>query len=142
MRDGVLQRGTRRNNGWPVSIILTLVGIAVFCFIFTGMRLDRSKLGTYNRESEERNAEGDSAEDDFESPSQPMSVTDKYYNKLTGAVCGIIMLIATVMALLMLFVASMRMPRLGGLVFGELFSGFLGRLAASCVALPAQSSSC
>ena len=71
-----------------------------------------------------------------------MSVTDKYYNKLTGAVCGIIMLIATVMALLMLFVASMRMPRLGGLVFGELFSGFLGRLAASCVALPAQSSSC
>ena len=123
--------------------MLALVAVAVFCFIFTGMRLDRTKLGKYNRESEERNAEGDSAEDDFESPSQPMSVTDKYYNKLTGAVCGIIMLIATVMALLMLFVGVNANAALGGdPSFGELFSGFLGRLAASCVALPAQSSSC
>ena len=102
------------NNGWPVSIMLALVAIAVFCFIFTGMRLDRTKLGKHNRESEERNAEGDSAEDDFESPSQPMSVTDKYYNKLTGAVCGIIMLIATVMALLMLFVGVNANAALGG----------------------------
>lgn len=90
------------NDGWPIGIMLALVAVAVFCFIFTSMRLNRTKLAKYNRESEERNAEDDS--ESSPQSTQSTNATDKYYDKLAGAVCGIIMLTATVVALLMLFV--------------------------------------
>ncbi|WP_244609152.1 hypothetical protein [Bifidobacterium moukalabense] len=90
------------NDGWPIGIMLALVAVAVFCFIFTSMRLNRTKLAKYNRESEERNAEDDS--ENSPQSTQSTNATDKYYDKLAGAVCGIIMLTATVVALLMLFV--------------------------------------
>lgn len=39
-------------------------------------------------------------------PHPTMSESDRFYSRLTGAICGVIMLLATVVALLMLFLGT------------------------------------
>lgn len=84
--------------GWPDSILLACVAIAVFCFILAGMMHGKVNVDKYNRESEEESArEGRSV------PNPMMSESDRFYSRLTSAICGVIMLLATAAALLMLF---------------------------------------
>ncbi len=79
-------------EGWPVSVKLLCVAAGVFCFIYFGIRYGMMNIDSYNHEAEserrerERKAQG-----------------GDFYDKLTGLVCGIIMLIATVVGLWMLF---------------------------------------
>ena len=84
--------------GWPDSVLLACVAAAVFCFIMSGMTHDKVNVDKYNREAEEESVrEGRSV------PHPTMSESDRFYRRLTGAICGVIMLLATVVALLMLF---------------------------------------
>ena len=79
-------------EGWPVSVMLLCVAAGVFCFIYFGIRYGMMNVDAYNHEaeSERREREREARGGDF-------------YDKLTGLVCGIIMLIATVVGLWMLF---------------------------------------
>lgn len=79
-------------EGWPVSVMLLCVAAGVFCFIYFGIRYGMMNIDSYNHEaeSEHREREREAQGGDF-------------YDKLTGLVCGIIMLIATVVGLWMLF---------------------------------------
>ena len=79
-------------EGWPVSAMLLCVAAGVFCFIYFGIRYGMMNIDSYNHEaeSERREREREAQGGDF-------------YDKLTGLVCGIIMLIATVVGLWMLF---------------------------------------
>lgn len=79
-------------EGWPVSVMLLCVAAGVFCFIYFGIRYGMMNVDAYNHEaeSERREREREAQGGDF-------------YDKLTGLVCGIIMLIATVVGLWMLF---------------------------------------
>lgn len=87
--------------GWPDSVLLACVAAAVFCFIMSGMTHDKVNVDKYNREAEEESVrEGRSV------PHPTMSESDRFYRRLTGAICGVIMLLATVVALLMLFLGT------------------------------------
>lgn len=87
--------------GWPDSVLLACVAAAVFCFIMSGMTHDKVNVDKYNREAEEESVrEGRSV------PHPTMSESDRFYSRLTGAICGVIMLLATVVALLMLFLGT------------------------------------
>ena len=79
-------------EGWPVSVMLLCVAAGVFCFIYFGIRYGMMNIDSYNHEaeSERREREREAQGGDF-------------YDKLTGLVCGIIMLIATVVGLWTLF---------------------------------------
>lgn len=79
-------------EGWPVSVMLLCVAAGVFCFIYFGIRYGMMNIDSYNHEaeSERREREREAQGGDF-------------YDKLTGLVCGIIMMIATVVGLWMLF---------------------------------------
>ena len=79
-------------EGWPTSVMLLCVAAGVFCFIYFGIRYGMMNIDSYNHEaeSERREREREAQGGDF-------------YDKLTGLVCGIIMLIATVVGLWMLF---------------------------------------
>ena len=79
-------------EGWPVSVMLLCVAAGVFCFIYFGIRYGMMNIDSYNHEaeSERREREREAQGGDF-------------YDKLTGLMCGIIMLIATVVGLWMLF---------------------------------------
>lgn len=84
--------------GWPDSVLLACVAAAVFCFIMSGMTHDKVNVDKYNREAEE-----ESVREGRFVPHSTMSESDRFYSRLTGAICGVIMLLATVVALLMLF---------------------------------------
>ena len=79
-------------EGWPTSVMLLCVAAGMFCFIYFGIRYGMMNIDSYNHEaeSERREREREAQGGDF-------------YDKLTGLVCGIIMLIATVVGLWMLF---------------------------------------
>lgn len=83
-------------EGWPVSVMLLCVAAGVFCFIYFGIRYGMMNIDSYNHEaeSERREREREAQGGDF-------------YDKLTGLVCGIIMLIATVVGLWMLFTGGL-----------------------------------
>jgi transcriptional regulator with XRE-family HTH domain/succinate dehydrogenase/fumarate reductase cytochrome b subunit len=73
------------DDGWPISIMLAMVALAVFLFTYFGIRHSMLNLDAYNKEVEEEHGKPD------------------FYGKLTGAVCGIIMIIATIIGLCFLF---------------------------------------
>lgn len=87
--------------GWPDSVLLACVAAAVFCFIMSGMTHDKVNVDKYNREAEE-----ESAREERSVPHPTMSESDRFYSRLTSAICGVIMLLATVVALLMLFLGT------------------------------------
>ena len=77
------------SDGWPNAIFLLLCASGVFGFVYCGMRYSLLNINAYNK----------AAEDDRKEHAGEQDV----YVKLTGAVCGIIMLIATVIGLCLLF---------------------------------------
>lgn len=114
------------SDGWPAAIMLLLCAPAVFGFIYCGMRYSLLNINDYNKAAETDRKEH-AGEQDF-------------YAKLTGAVCGIIMLIATATGLCLLFLnpaalrgdwSAVRVERRGP---GRC-SGCRGRLAVCCAAL-------
>lgn len=84
--------------GWPDSVLLACVAVAVFCFIMSAMTHDKVDVDKYNREAEE-----ESVREGRPVPHPTMGESDKFYSRLTGAICGVTMLVSTVVALLMLF---------------------------------------
>ena len=77
------------SDGWPNAIFLLLCAPSVFGFVYCGMRYSLLNINAYNKAAEDDRKEH-AGEQDF-------------YAKLTGAVCGIIMLIATATGLCLLF---------------------------------------
>ena len=77
------------SDGWPNVIFLLLCALGVFGFVYCGMRYSLLNINAYNKAAEDDRKEH-AGEQDF-------------YAKLTGAVCGIIMLIATATGLCLLF---------------------------------------
>lgn len=113
------------SDGWPAAIMLLLCAPAVFGFIYCGMRYSLLNINDYNKAAETDRKEH-AGEQDF-------------YAKLTGAVCGIIMLIATATGLCLLFLnpAALRgdcRPSVERRGRGDV-AGCRGRLAVCCAAL-------
>ncbi|MBW3083393.1 helix-turn-helix transcriptional regulator [Bifidobacterium sp. 6T3] len=79
-------------DGWPTSAMLLCVAAGVAVITLFGVRRGLMDVDAYNRESESdrREREREASGGDF-------------YDRLTGAVCGIIMLIATIVGLVLLF---------------------------------------
>ena len=77
------------SDGWPNAIFLLLCAPGVFGFVYCGMRYSLLNINAYNKAAEDDRKEH-AGEQDF-------------YAKLTGAVCGIIMMIATLIGLCLLF---------------------------------------
>lgn len=80
------------DGGWPVCLMLMTVAIGVWLFVYVGIRHELMNIDERNasleKERKERAGERDR------------------YGELTGAVCGIIMIIATIIALLLLFMGE------------------------------------
>ena len=79
------------SDGWPNAIFLLLCASGVFGFVYCGMRYSLLNINAYNKAAEDDRKEH-AGEQDF-------------YDKLTGAVCGIIMMIATLIGLCLLFLS-------------------------------------
>lgn len=79
------------SDGWPNAIFLLLCASGVFGFVYCGMRYSLLNINAYNRVAEDDRKER-AGEQDF-------------YDKLTGAVCGIITMIATLIGLCLLFLS-------------------------------------
>ena len=77
------------SDGWPAAIMLLLCAPAVFGFIYCGMRYSLLNINDYNKAAETDRKRTCGRQD--------------FYARLTGAVCGIIMLIATATGLCLLF---------------------------------------
>ncbi|EFA23107.1 DNA-binding helix-turn-helix protein [Bifidobacterium gallicum DSM 20093 = LMG 11596] len=77
------------DDGWPAAIMLILIGIGVTSIVYAGIMYARINVDAYNNHAEE------------DEQGQHGHNTDQ--DSLTGAVCGIIMLIATCFGLLWLF---------------------------------------
>jgi succinate dehydrogenase/fumarate reductase cytochrome b subunit len=80
------------DDGWPVGILLFCVALAVSLFIYFGIRHGHMDIAGYNREASEEAVKRDEEND--------------FYGKITGSVCGIIMLVATIVGLWMLFTGT------------------------------------
>lgn len=81
------------SDGWPVAIMLSCGALGVGSVIYFGIMHSSLDIEKYNATDEH----GDVSE----------SNRDAYYNKLTGAVCGIIMMISTIVGLWILFTGDM-----------------------------------
>lgn len=79
------------SDGWPNAIFLLLCASGVFGFVYCGMRYSLLNINAYNKAAEDDRKEH-AGEQDF-------------YAKLTGAVCDIIMMIATLIGLCLLFLS-------------------------------------
>lgn len=83
------------DDGWPSAAMLLCVAMGVFCIVCFGIRYGMMNIGAYNRdaESDRKEREREKRGGDF-------------YDTLTGTICGIIMLLATIVALWLLFVGN------------------------------------
>ena len=90
-----------------VAVFLALIACGVWLFVRFGIMHGRLNLVEYNREATETLSQYLSDEQiaAIEDPHQRAAITaEKRAGKISGAVCGIIMLVATIIALLLLFV--------------------------------------
>ena len=78
------------SDGWPNAIMLMLYSVAVFSFVYCGIRHGMLDIDGYNKKADTDGKKERAAGHDF-------------YDNLTGAVCGIIMSLATITALCLLF---------------------------------------
>ncbi|KFI63371.1 helix-turn-helix transcriptional regulator [Bifidobacterium cuniculi] len=77
------------HDGWPYSLMLICIAMGVWCFIRGGMDYGRLNIDDYNRKSagfEDAGRQGKSR-----------------YDAINEAVCGIIMILATIVGLSLLF---------------------------------------
>lgn len=79
-------------EGWPPSVMLLLVAVGVGCIVYVSMRRGLLNIEEYNKGVEEERRER-AGEEGEESPQ----------DRISGAVCGIIMIVATIVGLSLLF---------------------------------------
>lgn len=77
------------SDGWPVSLLLVLIGAGVGIIVHVGMRKGLMDIADYNKDAEKERRERAGEED--------------FHDRLIGTVCGVIMLIATIVGLVLLF---------------------------------------
>ncbi|MBT1160347.1 MULTISPECIES: helix-turn-helix transcriptional regulator [Bifidobacterium] len=77
-------------SGWPNAVMLLLSALAVFGFVYCGMRYGLLNIDAYNRAAENDRGE------------ERRTGQQAFSNRLTVAVCGVIMLVATIIALCLL----------------------------------------
>lgn len=99
------------SDGWPNAIMLMLYSVAVFSFVYCGIRHGMLDIDGYNKKADTDGKKERAAGHDF-------------YDNLTGTVCGIIMSLATITALCLLhndwsFVGPFWLPwPIGGVLCG------------------------
>ncbi|RSX58377.1 helix-turn-helix transcriptional regulator [Bifidobacterium samirii] len=86
--DGMLGQ----DDGWPAAVMLLACAIGVTLFVWGGVLHAMLDIGGYNREAEKEAHEREGRAD--------------FYDVLTGAVCGVIMLVATIAGLWLLFTGA------------------------------------
>ena len=99
------------SDGWPVGLLLALVAPGVGAIVHAGMRKGLMDINDYNKNAEQKRRER-AGERDF-------------YDQLTGGLCGIVMIVATIVGLVLMS-AGGQMGRglfwlawpVGGLVCG------------------------
>ncbi|PKU91370.1 XRE family transcriptional regulator [Bifidobacterium pseudolongum subsp. globosum] len=79
----------RVDDGWPNSVFLMLVACGVAAIVYGGMHYGRLNLAEYNKTAEQEYREAKGLNDS--------------YDMVNGAICGTIMMIATIVGLTMLF---------------------------------------
>lgn len=79
-------------DGWPVGVMLLCIAAGVFSIVYCGIRSGMMDIDEYNHDAEQERKE-----------KKREAMGGDLYDKLTGVLCGIIMLVATVIGLLMLF---------------------------------------
>jgi transcriptional regulator with XRE-family HTH domain/uncharacterized membrane protein YidH (DUF202 family) len=88
-------------QGWSnaaTAVLLLAVSIGTFCLILFGVRHGMLDLNEYNRESEQEQASHNSS---------------GKYERINGAVCGVIMILATIVALTVMFGGSLSISLFG-----------------------------
>ncbi|MEE1295802.1 MAG: helix-turn-helix transcriptional regulator [Bifidobacterium sp.] len=78
-------------DGWPYTLMLACFAMGVWCFVRGGMDWARLDIDAYNRKAEYKEKEDAS------------QWTPTRYDKVNGAICGIIMILATIVGLSLLF---------------------------------------
>lgn len=91
------------------SMLVTCVAVAVGCFIYTGLMHSRVNLGAYNQEVAEELTDSELAAIPDATRREGLIAT-KRRSRITGSICGIIMLAATIVGLTLLFVPGLRSP--------------------------------
>lgn len=76
-------------DGWPIGVFLMLVACGVAAIVYGGMHFGRLNLAEYNKAAEQEYREAKGLNDS--------------YDMVNGAICGTIMMIATIVGLTMLF---------------------------------------
>ena len=77
------------DDGWPVGVFLLLVACGAAAIVYGGMHFGRLNLAEYNKAAEREYREAKGLNDS--------------YDMVNGAICGTIMMIATIVGLTMLF---------------------------------------
>lgn len=77
------------SDGWPVSLLLALIGAGVGIIVHVGIRKGLMDIADYNKDAEKERRAREGKED--------------FPDRLIGTVCGVIMLIATIIGLVLLF---------------------------------------
>lgn len=100
----VILFGEDSENIFGVSIMLSLIALGVCFIIHGGMTLGRIDIAKYNQGASEFLEESEiTASPTIPEEDKPELVRAQKTDKRIGAICGIIMIIATMIALLMLF---------------------------------------
>ena len=76
-------------DGWPIGAFLMLAACGVAAIVYGGMHFGRLNLAEYNKAAEREYREAKGLNDS--------------YDEVNGAICGTIMMIATIVGLTMLF---------------------------------------
>ena len=100
----VILFGEDSENIFGVSIMLSLIALGVCFIIHGGMTLGRTNIAQYNQKASEFLEKAEiTASPTIPEEDKPELVRAQKTDKRIGAICGTIMIIATMIALLMLF---------------------------------------
>ena len=100
----VILFGEDSENIFGVSIMLSLIALGVCFIIHGGMTLGRTDIAQYNQKASEFLEKSEiTASPTIPEEDKPELVRAQKTDKRIGAICGTIMIIATIIALLMLF---------------------------------------
>lgn len=99
----VLAEGSRFEEGCTPALLFALVAVAVWLFIHFGMMLGRTNLAEYNRNAAGELDPEDIARADLTEQERALLLSQQRTSKKVNAAHGVIMLVATIVALVWLF---------------------------------------
>lgn len=100
----VMLFGEDSENIFGVTIMLSFIALGVFLIVHGGMSLGRTNIANYNQRSSEFLESSEIKDAAIPEPKKHELLQAKKEDKRIGAICGIIMIVATAIALLMLFI--------------------------------------